>query len=293
MSLITVITPTYNRKDKLDVLFKSLLKQTSKNFEWLIIDDGSTDQTEEYLNKIKSTCDFTIRYIKKKNGGKHTALNVGVKEIKTILTIIVDSDDYLVFNAIEMIEFYYKKYKEVSEIGVFSFSKINNNKLLVKLPKEEFIESYIKFRIKENRPGDMAEVFYTDILKEFSFPEFTNEKFLSEDVVWIQIGKKYKYLFLDKPIYTCEYLVGGLTCNDKPMKFESPLGSMLRGKILMSKECGLKVRIKGAIIYNCYLNEVSGELPEILSLNSIDEKILVFITKLLGVYFNKKWKRKR
>lgn len=133
---------------------------------------------------------------------------------------------------------------------------------VVGLEKEEFVTNYIGYRIKGNRPGDMAEVFRTDVLKAYPFPEYSGEKFLSEDVVWIEIGKKYNCVFVNKSIYQCEYLDCGLTANDKSLKFASPKGSMMRGKQLMSKECGIKANIKGAIIYDCYKKSLRGGLSQ-------------------------------
>lgn len=290
MALVTVITPTYNRADKLPVLFDSLKKQSSVDFEWLVVDDGSKDKTEECIKGFRRQADFPITYVKKKNGGKHTALNAGIKNINTNLTLIVDSDDFLLPDAIELIHQYYDKYKNNKEIGVFSFSRcVEPGKPVVEIPKEEYIDSYIKCRIRENRPGDMAEVFYTEALKKHPFPEFEGEKFLSEDVVWIQIGKEYKFVFINKAIYQCEYLEGGLTANDKPLKFASPLGSMMRGKMLMSRECGLKANIRGAIIYNCYKKCVKDGIPEMLLCHGFFDNLLTFLMKPMGVLFYRKW----
>lgn len=291
MSLVTVLTPTYNRKNELDNLFYSLQKQTLQNFEWLIVDDGSTDGTSETVNKFKENAKFPVKYVKKKNGGKHTALNQGIGMIETMLTIIVDSDDTLLADAMVTIQDYYEKYKNENKIGCFSFLRCKKNGTpIVKLSKDEFVDSYVKVRIKDDLAGDMAEVFYTSALKEFPFVEFENEKFLSEDVVWIQLGIKYKYVFVNKSIYQCEYLEGGLTDNDKPMKFASPLGSMMRGKMLMMKECGKKINIKGAIIYNCYHRAVCQELPFILKTSSKREKMLVALTYPLGIVYFVKWR---
>lgn len=291
MALVTVITPTYNRADKLPVLFRALQNQSNGDFEWLIVDDGSKDKTENYINDFQAQVDFPVKFIKKTNGGKHTALNVGIKNISTELTLIVDSDDFLLPDAIEVIHQYYDKYKSNKEIGVFSFSKcIEYGKPVVTLPKEEYIDSYIKCRIRENRMGDMAEVFYTEILKKYPFPEFEGEKFLSEDVVWIQIGKEYKFVFSNKVIYQCEYLEGGLTANDKPYKFASPLGSMMRGKMLMLRECGVKANIRGAIIYNCYKKCVQVDVPTTVLCNNFWDKLLVFLMKPIGMIFYKKWR---
>lgn len=291
MKLVTVLTPSYNRGKNLKDLFESLQKQSSYNFIWMVVDDGSKDETETLVKSYIEKANFELVYIKKNNGGKHTALNEGIKKINTTLTFIVDSDDTLLPNAISTIEDYFDKYKDNADIGVFSFLRCKKDGTpIVKAPQDEFVGSYIQTRIVENLPGDMAEVYFTHTLKEFPFPEFPNERFLSEDIVWIQIGEKYKYVFVNKPIYQCEYLEGGLTDSDKSMKFASPLGSMMRGKMLMKKVCGLKVNFKGAIIYNCYKTDVNEMIPEILELQGIYEKFLAFITYPLGKVFYRKWR---
>ena len=280
-------------KSELKNLYYSLCKQTNYDFRWLVVDDGSRDETDQYIEKIKREPKFKIEYIKKANGGKHTALNTGVKQIKTELTMIVDSDDCLLPDAIEIISGIYSKYKDNMKIGSFTFLKIKSDgKAVVSLEENELVANYIKYRIKENRPGDMAEVFRTNVLKENQFPEFPNERFLSEDVCWIEIGKKYDSVYINKAIYECEYLQEGLTSNDKPMKFQSPCGSMARGKELMSRECGLKANIKGAIIYNCYRKCLVTEVPKCLEL-SILNRILVIVTIPLGNLFYKKWKNEK
>lgn len=291
MPLITIITPTYNRRNLLDQLFDSLLKQTNYGFEWLIVDDGSDDGTDLIVEKYKKQDAFIVQYIKKQNGGKHTALNVGIKLINTELTMIVDSDDQLLPDAIAVIYQYYAKY-HCRDIGCYSFLKGDVTGIpLIKLPKDEYIDSYIKCRIRENRLGDMAEVFVTEVLKKFPFPEYEGEKFLSEDINWIKIGKEYKFLFVNKIIYRCNYLENGLSANDKLLKFNSPVGSMMRGKMLMSKECGFKTNIKGAIIYNCYSLGCNKKDCKVVKIDSLFSRVLVFITKPLGLYFYKKWRK--
>lgn len=288
MAFITVITPTYNRAHTLLKLYESLCNQSCIDFEWLIIDDGSSDNTEQIIGGF--TALFSIKYIKKKNGGKHTALNVGIKEVTTDLTIIVDSDDQLMPNAIDTIKHYYKKYQSDMSIGALSFFKCySNGKPVINMDKSEFVDSYIHYRIKKNKPGDMAEVFLTRVLKEYPFPQFEEERFLSEDVVWIEIGKKYLFVFINIPIYICEYMDDGLTVNDKLSKFRSPLGSMTRGMQLMTKECGFIINIKGAIIYNCYKIEFRNNIPKNLKVIG-RKKILVLLTKPFGLIFNYIWK---
>jgi len=292
METLTIITPTYNRANLLVKLYQSLEQQTNKDFCWLVVDDGSSDNTYEVVRAFAKSASFNIVCVKKSNGGKHTALNYGIKSIATPLTMIVDSDDYLTSDAVSCIINVYHKYMQYENISAYTFLKGNSNgNHTVTIESDEFVENYINYRIKGHRPGDMAEVFKTEYLKRFPFPEYENEKFISEDIVWIQIGKISNAVYVNKVIYICEYLKGGLTDSDKKMKFLSPLGSMMRGKQLMSMECGAKENVRGAIIYNVYAHEARKKgINNMISL-SHREKVLICSTKLLALYYYKKWHR--
>ena len=291
MALVTVITPTYNRANCLDTLFQSLQNQTCTDFVWLIVDDGSEDDTKNKAAGFIERASFQVNYVHKENGGKHSALNVGIRTSTTELIFIVDSDDEVMADGIETIVKFYHKYKDVPRIGMLSFlRKSRKHGVVLEMPVEELIGSYVQQRIIENRPGDMAEVFWTKALQQFPFPEFAGEKFLSEDVVWIPLGISYAAVYINRPIYEFDYLEDGLTSNDKKHKFASPLGSMMRGKMLMLPECGIKANFRGAIIYSCYRREVSMNIPKILKL-TVRERILTAVVNPLGRFFNKKWRK--
>jgi glycosyltransferase involved in cell wall biosynthesis len=291
-SFLTVITPTYNRADLLTRCYESLVRQKNKNFEWLIVDDGSTDNTRTMVVNFKKEKKIPIRYIYKENGGKHTALNRGVKEIQSELTLILDSDDYLMDDAVETIANYYSKYKNQNNICAFTFLKIhpNGKSLSKKLPQDEFVEGYIECRINRHIGGDMAEVFYTHCLREFPFPEFKNEKFISEDVVWIKMSLKYKMVFISKPIYYADYLEGGLTFSGRPMKIKSPLGAMERAKMLMLKQCALSCRIKGILLYVSYGKFANKKFHEMLC--DCGHPFLFLLFSPFGYLLYFLWKRK-
>ena len=258
---MTVLTPTYNRGGALSDLYKSLQKQTIKDFEWLLVDDGSTDNTRSIVEEMKQTADFPIRYIYKENGGKHTALNVGVQQIISELTFIVDSDDALVPNAMETVLEYHKKYGLQDRLCGYSFlrqypdGKINGKRFV----PDEKIGTYIECRINaDDTQADKAEVFYTRCLKEFPFPEYKNEKFLGEDLVWIRMALKYQMVHINKAIYVGNYLDDGLTKNRRKNNIKSPHGCMERAKEFMRPELNLKYRLKGAMQYLVY-GKFAGE----------------------------------
>lgn len=252
---ITILTPTYNRGRGLNELFKSLQKQTIKNFEWLLIDDGSIDDTKNIVEKMKKEAEFPIIYIYKENGGKHTALNVGLKHIDSELTFIVDSDDTIEPDAIETILYYHNKYGKRRDLCGYSFlRKFPDGKINGKLfEPDEKIGTYIECRINANdTQADKAEVFYTKCLKEFSFPEYRNEKFLGEDLVWIRMALKYKMVHINRVIYKGNYLEDGLTKNRRKNNISSPYGCMKRAEEFMNPKLKLKYRFKGAIQYLVY-----------------------------------------
>lgn len=289
--IVTVLTPCYNRAELLGKLYKSLLNQEIKNFVWLIIDDGSYDNTEEVVTSFQCES-IPINYYKKENGGKHTAINYAMRYIKTPLTIIVDSDDQLLSCATKKIETYYLKYRNQEEqLCSLSFLRCyRDGNPILSMDKDEFISDYPTCRVKENRPGDMAEVYFTDRLKKYKFPEVSNEKFLSEDVVWIRMGIDYKTVYINQIIYQGEYLEGGLTDNDKKLKFNSPIGSMYRGIALMHRECGFKANIKGAIIFSCYRIVAKKLYKNLVNENLPKGNILTAVMSPLGAVFYLVWR---
>ena len=227
--LITVFTPTYNRAFIIHNLYESLCRQTCQDFEWLIIDDGSEDNTESKLLSFILEDKIKIRYYNQTNGGKHRAINRGVKEAKGELFFIVDSDDYLANNAVEKITFHYENIKKDNKFaGVcgckayFSGAKVGGEGKYSILDCNSF-----DFRYKYKVKGDMAEVFKTDILKQYPFPEFYGENFISESIVWNKIACNYKLRYFNENIYFCEYLQDGLSAKIIKLRKKNPEGAML------------------------------------------------------------------
>ena len=131
MNNLAIFTPTYNRADTLKNLYESLKNQTNKSFVWYIIDDGSTDETEETVKNFIND-DFEIIYQKKQNGGKHTAINFGIKFVREELTFIVDSDDSLTSDAVETIHSDWKKFSKENVAGLSYYRIDANGKILGK-----------------------------------------------------------------------------------------------------------------------------------------------------------------
>ena len=213
--LITVLTPTYNRGQLLVNAFNSLLRQTSHNFEWIVVDDGSIDNTCNIVNSF-STDLFKIKYIKKENGGKHTAINYGVCFASGYLTLILDSDDFLSNDCIEFIEKHVDEIRHEDFAGLSGLRGYANSNTPIGMcgGNKKYIDATNIQRRRKKLLGDKAEAYKTDILKKFPFPVYDGEVFLSENAVWDQIALAgYKLRWFNKIIYYGEYLDGGLTKN--------------------------------------------------------------------------------
>src|SRR5690606_37404069 len=169
---ITIFTPTYNRAHLLNRLFESIKNLSYENFEWLIVDDGSTDETEKLINRFREKSKFKIIYVKQENQGKYMAINNGVKLANKELFFIVDSDDWLPNDSLNRIDEYYKKIKSNEGFaGVAGLKKVmNKNAESISLHENEFITNSLDFRFTYNYSGDVAEVYRTSVLKDYPFP---------------------------------------------------------------------------------------------------------------------------
>lgn len=210
---ITIFTPTYNRADLLKRLYDSLLLQGNSNFEWLIVDDGSIDNTKEVVEQFINEDKIIVRYFYKSNGGKHTAINYGVQKAKGDLFFIVDSDDFLTTNAVQLKWEAWQKIKNNDKIaGIIGLSQFTNGTLIGDaFLKENWQIPFSDYYLKYNLKGDKSVAFKTAIMKEYPFPEKEGIKLVFEAVVWHEMAKKYDVLCLNNVIQLKEYLDNGLT----------------------------------------------------------------------------------
>lgn len=290
--MITVLTPTFNRGGGLQSLWDSLQKQTVKEFEWLVVDDGSTDGTKDLITQLQEKSDFPIRYIYKNNGGKHTALNVGIQTICSELTFIVDSDDCVTDDAVESILKIHKKYRSQNNICGYAFlrafpdGKVNGKKFDV----NEKIGSYIDVRVNGDDTGaDKAEVFKTHCLKEFPFPEYPNEKFLGEDLVWVRMARKYEMVHINKAIYVGNYLEDGLTNNRRKHNIASPIGCMHRAEEFMESDLKTRYRIKGGLQYIVYGRFAGVKIVDLIRKSR--HKVLATVCTPGGLFLHSRWSK--
>ena len=268
--MITVLTPTYNRASLLINLYQSLIKQDFGDFEWVIVDDGSVDATTDIVDQFIQERQIVITYIKQANGGKHRALNRGVKEAKGELVLIVDSDDSLPINSLSIIYSHYLDIKDNSSIGGVCGLMAHHDGTIIgerKISSSMNLSS-IEMRYKYGFVGDVCEVFKTDVLREFPFPEIENEKFCPEALVWNRIATKYKLHYFNEVIYYRDYLDDGLTSRIVRIRMNSPIASMICYAELNQLNIPFKDKFKAAINYwrfrLCYNG--SGSYPKLFGL---------------------------
>lgn len=295
MPFLTILTPTYNRKDKLNNLFDSLKRQSCKDFVWLVIDDGSSDGTESLFDSWIKTLEFPVVYKKKENGGKHTALNYAYQFIDTPLTFIVDSDDYLTDNGVEIIREKYRQYHHETDLCGFSFLRQSATGSLLSTGDNAtngIKESFVEFRINEKRKGDMAEVWYTRCLREFRFPEIKGEKFIGEDIVWIKMSEKYKMRFFSDIVYKADYWSDGLTKNRRKHNIASPQGCVARAEAFLNADIILPVKVKAMLQYIIYgkFAQYKGR-TEFKQLNRIN-KVLYIMLYIPAMVIFLSWKKR-
>lgn len=247
--MVTIFTPTYNRGYIIGKLYSSLCNQTCKDFEWIVVDDGSTDNTELLICSFIDEGKIPIRYIRQQNGGKHRAVNRGVREACGELFFIVDSDDVVTNEAVEIVVRYYNGIKEDCSFAGICGVKVHFDGTKVGGECDFGILdcNSVDLRYKCGIRGDMAEVFRTEILRKYPFPEIEGEKFCSEALVWNRIAKKYRMRYFYKKIYKCEYLPDGLTANIIKVRVQSPMASMMYYSELSCMDIPIMQKIKATI----------------------------------------------
>lgn len=250
--MITVFTPAYNRAYILPALYASLKRQTVKDFEWLAVDDGSSDETPALFAAWQNEENaFPIVYVRQENGGKHRAINRGVQLARGELFLIIDSDDYLVDTAIETILKWAKTLPDGGKWGGVAGLRIHADGTPIGASfKSEFVDATSLEREKFHIDGDKAEVFYTEVLRKFPFPEFEGEKFVTESVVWYAIAAEgYRLRWFNEPVIVCEYLEDGLTRNAAEVKRRNPLGYLYYYQLCHSVRKGCRNRLSAVCLY--------------------------------------------
>lgn len=281
--MLTVFTPTYNRKKTLVRLYHSLLNQTCKNFEWLIVDDGSIDGTTELVQSYIEENEIIIRYIFQKNAGKMQAHNNGVKNANGDFFVCVDSDDYLVDDAVEII------LANINNVptncaGIIAMKGADFNTPIKGKFMPHIDVSSLGGLYDSGYEGDTTIIFATSVILKFPFPKISGEKFIPEAYIYDQIDIQYKYKILNKVLTICEYRNDGYTNSVSKLIYKNPNGWLLWYNQSMKFKKKIKDKFLFAIRY-VSVAIIAGKKHYIKSSNS---KFLAIFAYLPGVLLAKK-----
>lgn len=210
---ITVFTPTYNRAHLLYRLYESLLRQNSESFLWLIIDDGSTDNTREVVDQWIEEDKIEIRYVHKENGGLHTGYNKAIELMETELSICIDSDDCLADNCIDFILKYWDENKSNDIAGIIGLDVDPQGKIIGgDLPDTKTVNPIMLLASKQR--GDKKYVVRNDCYREvYPMPVFKGEKNFNPHYMILKMSGKYKFLVVHKPLCIVDYQADGMSAN--------------------------------------------------------------------------------
>lgn len=252
MKFLTVFTPAYNRAETLKRIYESLCEQDCKEFIWLIVDDGSTDDTQELVqNWIKKNNGFEIKYIYKENGGMHTAHNVAYENITTELNVCIDSDDRLAAGAVTKIKNKWNKVKNKGYAGIIGLdADLNTGRVIGKGFPKGMKETTLGGYYAGGGQGDKKLVYRTDIINSVpSYPVFPGEKYVGLAYKYTLIDQKYKLSVLNEVLCDVEYQADGSSGTMYQQYLKNPKGFAFYRKICMQYPISTKRLVMDCIHY--------------------------------------------
>ncbi len=252
MPLLTIFTPAYNRANTIERTYRSLCGQSCKDFIWLVVDDGSTDNTEELIKKWeKFDNGFEIQYIYKENGGMHTAHNVAYENIVTELNVCIDSDDYMPPNAVELIKNCWYQNRDRNYSGIIALDFADSTKKVIgkELPTDR--ESItLSGYYNEGGFGDKKLIYRTDVIKSTpQYPVFEGEKYVALAYKYHLIDEKYELKILNECVCIVDYQTDGSSANMYRQYMRNPKGFAFWRKEQMKHSVNLRQKFKACIHY--------------------------------------------
>ena len=287
MKSITVFTPTYNREKLLPILYSGLCAQSSKDFVWLIIDDGSADGTGELVKKWQEENIIEIKYVYKKNGGMHTAHNMAYRMIDTELNVCVDSDDSMPPDAIESILSFWGGVDDKEKVsGIIALDSDFDGKVIGSFLPETNERITLEKLVKSHGvTGDKKFIYRTSVMREMpEYPEYEGEKLVPLSYKYWLADREYPFAVMNKVVCLVNYQPDGSTGTIKKQYFESPRGFMVFKREQMIYPRIFERRFKSAIHYVCF-NKILGEKGY---LKNSPKKLLTAAALPLGLLYYKK-----
>jgi len=283
----TVFTPSYNRAHLLPRVYESLEKQSFRDFEWLIVDDGSKDNTAEVVKGLQAKASFPVRYVVKPNGGKPTAVNRGAKEAEGYLLAILDSDDWYVPETLERFLHHWQSIPENARsgfVGVTGLCCFPSGELIgTRFPKDVFDSDAIDLRYRHKVSGEKSGMLSTEILRKYPYPEDLG-KYVSESLVWNRIAKNYKTRFINEVLTVKEFQPGGITRDGRAIQVRDTKASLLCAKELMSLNERLPLKPRVRAYSNYVRHSLHQGIPFRQQAAEAPSKAMLYLCYPLGLY---------
>ncbi|MBR3835683.1 MAG: glycosyltransferase family 2 protein [Clostridia bacterium] len=248
---LTVFTPAYNRDYSIHLCYESLCRQTCKDFIWLVVDDGSTDNTAQLIREWQSADNgFEIRYVYKKNGGMHTAHNTAYANMDTELSVCIDSDDYMTDDAVEKIVDCWKKHGDEKYAGIIALDIFENGEV-IGLPLEtDRTDTTLWGYYSRGGKGDKKLIYRNDVMNKYPpYPEFEGEKYVSLAYKYEKADKEYTLIILNEPVCVVEYQQDGSSVNMFRQYLRNPKGFAFVRKESMRDNTDIKDVFRNCVHY--------------------------------------------
>ncbi|MEW7278527.1 glycosyltransferase family A protein [Aquimarina sp. 2201CG1-2-11] len=285
MKTITVFTPTYNRAYCLDQCYQSLIRQTNQDFVWLIIDDGSTDNTKTLVQSWIDENSIDIIYHYQANQGMHGGHNAAYRLIETTLNVCIDSDDYMPDDAIQKILIHWETIKDKPHFAGIAGLDANIKGDIIGTPIPDHVKETTLYDIYHTHKvlGDKKLVYRTEVVKKYpAYPIFEGERFVPLGYLYQLIDQDYKLLPVNEVFCIVEYLQDGSSMNMLKQYRRHPNGFAFSRKSRMKLGRGFKEKFKNAIHY------VSSSMfvKNIAFLKESPQKLITILAIPFGVALN-------
>lgn len=290
MALLTVFTPAYNRAHTLPRTYESLCRQDCKDFVWLVVDDGSSDNTADLVRSWqKQENGFEIHYLYKENGGMHTAHNAAYEVIDTELNVCIDSDDYLADGAVKKILDKWCSVKDLGYAGIIGLDADLDGKLIGKGFPDGLTETTLTGYYAAGGSGDKKLVYRTDVIKQYPpYPVFDGEKYVALAYKYRLIDQDYKLAILDEVLCNVEYQADGSTGTMWKQYLKNPKGFAFWRKVCMQYPESKK-RLLVDCIHYCSSSMLAGNRRFVME---SPRKLLTVLCAPAGILLSSIIKRK-
>jgi glycosyltransferase involved in cell wall biosynthesis len=290
--MFSIITSTHNRGHLLPQLFESLLQQDFNDMEWIIVDDGSNDDTPTRVKGFRDQADFPVVYVRQEDAGKRVADQSGLAISRGELATCVDDDDFFLPRVLAGVQEDWLAVRGDSRIAGMSYICVDRDRHIIgrEFPSNVFVSTHIECRINKHIWGDKIEFTRPAIHMQFLAPGAPGERFASETVTWIRISEHFKTAYHNRPVLVKDYLDHGTSDNWRALNFRAPIGMASYYKAHLNKSVRLSIRLKYRVAYIAQM-KILGHSSADQVTESLPERFLYWLCYVPGMLCSAYWRR--